>query len=95
MQELQKEAEAVLNYLFPDSHLMTENQRNNALISIKSIATSKYVQAEKLRAQIEVYQTLIQKSKNHFEPMCQYMISERDNLQEQLKTLNNDTNRNE
>ena len=46
MIDLNKEAEEVLCYLFPDNETMTRKQYNNALKAIKSITNSKYVKQQ-------------------------------------------------
>ena len=58
MIDLNKEAEEVLCYLFPDNETMTRKQYNNALKAIKSITNSKYVKQQILQAQIDVINNL-------------------------------------
>ena len=89
MTDLQKEAEFVLKYLFPDNHLMTDKQRNNALNAIKSIAHSKYVQAEKLKAQIEVLEWIFNYSTNHSKIISK-LEEKIEQLREQLNQLQNE-----
>ena len=58
MIDLNKEAEKVLCYLFPDNEIMTRKQYNNALGAIKSIANSKYVKQQIIQAQIDILRNL-------------------------------------
>lgn len=82
MIDLNKEAEKVLCYLFPDNEIMTRKQYNNALGAIKSIANSKYVKQQIIQAQIDILRNL---------PMIGYInskiITKVEQLQQELKQL--------
>jgi hypothetical protein len=56
-------------------------------------ANSKYVQAEKIKAQIKIYQSLLDQCENHNAAICKYMIKKRDVLEQQLRQLEEDENR--
>jgi hypothetical protein len=54
-------------------------------------ANSKYVQAEKIKTQIEIYQSLLDQCENHKAAICKYMIEEKMILEQQLKELEDET----
>jgi hypothetical protein len=50
-------------------------------------ANSKYVQAEKIKTQIEIYQSLLDQCENHKAAICKYMIEKKEVLEQQLRQL--------
>jgi hypothetical protein len=86
MIDLNKEAEKVLCYLFPDNEIMTRKQYNNALGAIKSIANSKYVKQQILLAQIDILKNICNlRDSVYFDSTKEGRMVEK--LQQKLKQL--------
>jgi DNA-binding transcriptional MerR regulator len=86
MKSLQQEAEEYFdNNIFCDG--ITPFEEDISMRCFIAGVSSKYVQIEKIKAQIKIYQSLLDQCENHNAAICKYMIKKRDVLEQQLKEL--------
>ena len=86
MKPLEQEAEEYFdNNIFCDG--ITPFEEDISKRCFIAGANSKYVQIEKIKAQIEIYQSLLDQCENHNAAICKYMIKKRDVLEQQHRQL--------
>jgi hypothetical protein len=86
MKPLEQEAEEYFdNNIFCDGITLFEEDISKRCFIAG--ANSKYVQAEKIKAQIKIYQSLLDQCENHNAAICKYMIKKRDVLEQQHRQL--------